>query len=102
MPDLIALLNSSRMEFTRSYALSAPAENTQDPRAVPTFAANLTDQEPQVRWLALEGMQKMNVTEECSYGKKEGWRDRRKEARESGTVEFHEAADLRGEPSKRW
>ena len=38
VPDLIAVINSSRIEFTRSYVLSALAENIQDPRAVPTFA----------------------------------------------------------------
>jgi HEAT repeat protein len=85
VPDLIAVLNSSRIEFTRSYLLSALAENIQDPRAVPTFAANLTDKEPQVRWLALEGMQKMSGSGTCSL-REEGANDLdafRRQVRES-------------------
>jgi hypothetical protein len=66
VPDLIAILNSSRIELTRSCVLVALAENIKDSRAVPTFAANLNEKEARVRWLALLGMQKMSGSWSCS------------------------------------
>jgi HEAT repeat protein len=66
VPDLIAILDGSPGELTRSTVTTALAEKLKDPRAVPSLAAHLSDSDPYVRYNALDGLKNMTHEGACT------------------------------------
>ena len=66
VPDLIAILSSAPGELTRDCVLTALSENINDPRAVPTLAAHLSDSDYRARYNALNGLKNITHQEACT------------------------------------
>jgi hypothetical protein len=66
VPDLLAILNSSPSDLTRTCVLIALGDNLKDPRAVPGLAAHLSDTAVQARYDALDGLKNITHEEACT------------------------------------
>lgn len=66
VPDLIAILDGSPGELTKSAVLTALGENLKDPRAVRTLGAHLSDPDHYVQYNALVGLGNITHEEACT------------------------------------
>ena len=66
VPDLIAILESTPSELTRSRILMTLGEKLKDPRAVPSLAAHLSDPDRYARYDALDGLKNITHEEACT------------------------------------
>jgi hypothetical protein len=73
VPDLIAILESAPSELTRTRVLIALGETLNDPRAVPSLAAHLSDSDSFARYDSLDGLK--NITHEAACTLPEGWKE---------------------------
>ncbi len=71
--DLIEILQSAPGELTRSSTLTALGEKLNDPRAVPSLAAHLSDSDRYARYDALVGMK--NLTNESACTLQQNWQE---------------------------
>ena len=71
VPELVAILNDSPGETTRSSAVAALSENLKDPKTASVLAAHLSDESPQVRYMAMYGLR--NITREPACTLPSGW-----------------------------
>lgn len=73
VPDLIAILESAPSELTRGCVLIALGEKLQDPRAVPSLAAHLSDPDRYARFDSLIGLK--NITNEDACTLPRDWKE---------------------------
>lgn len=66
VPDLIAILESAPSELTRWCVLIALGEKLQDPRAVPSLAAHLSDPDRYARFDSLVGLKNITNEDACT------------------------------------
>jgi hypothetical protein len=67
--DLLQILDNAPDDFARSRVLIALSERLSDGRAVPALAANLSSNDLDVRYLALEGLSNMTGVEACNLAR---------------------------------